>query len=542
MRAGHPASSPPRLAVVLALLLGPGVARAEEAPQWIVVVAPAHRQAIEPLCSRREAQGYRVVRVSLPSPEKVGAPVSTRLRTILTSLVRGTTEPSTVLLVGATPGVESGALADAAAVVPALDGTVGRMEGRPTDLGFGLVDDDLLPDVAVGRFPARTAAEVSAMVAKTIAFEDAQEPQPWRDRITLLVGHPGGASALERRLAVGIVGGDLAKGLARVHPRWDLRAIVDMPGSPFDLPGDVLEAVGARMLGDGQLVTVYLGHSGPDGLFSDGVSFLGRSYWEGVGLGPRAGVLLSCGCYTCQLAGFGGDAFGLAAMRNPLGPVAVVGAQGESYGAFGKLAFEGLLPVLEAAEPSERLGAWWLAMQRGIADGPIGLLTFQVYDRADGSGGKVPLATQRAEHLEMWSLLGDPALRLPLVPADLQLRVDGAVRPGATLTIRGTLPERMRAGPAVVSLVLDRPFGALPPDAPDLPQEEGPARDAALRRRHVVANGRDILRQTVPVEAGRFEASVVLPEALPFERVTLRAQAVGGGATAHAALALPVGR
>ena len=52
-------------------------------------------------------------------------------------------------------------------------------------------------------------------------------------------------------------------------------------------------------------------------------------------------------------------------------------------------------------------------------------------DAVDGDGN-IPQATQRLEHLEMFTLLGDPALKLAATPADLALKTDDAAAPGAT--------------------------------------------------------------------------------------------------------------
>ena len=44
---------------------------------------------------------------------------------------------------------------------------------------------------------------------------------------------------------------------------------------------------------------------------------------------------------------------------------------------------------------------------------------FYLFDQADGSRGQATLANQRAEHVEMWTLLGDPAMQLPPLPNDM---------------------------------------------------------------------------------------------------------------------------
>src|SRR6185437_9721187 len=75
-------------------------------------------------------------------------------------------------------------------VLPALAGTVGRMKGQPSDNGYGCLDEERLPAVPVGRFPARTVEEAQGMVAKTLEYESATRPGPWRRRLTILAGIP----------------------------------------------------------------------------------------------------------------------------------------------------------------------------------------------------------------------------------------------------------------------------------------------------------------------------------------------------------------
>src|SRR5579871_1180507 len=134
---------------------------AAEAParQWVLVTAPAHRAALEPLCEHRKAQGFRVTVVEttdLLTPEEVRAGEAGKLRDHVCRLCREFRGTSCVLLVGAVGG---GPGEDVRGIVPALRGTVGRMKGEPTDSGYGSPSAGGLPAVAVGRFPARTAEE-----------------------------------------------------------------------------------------------------------------------------------------------------------------------------------------------------------------------------------------------------------------------------------------------------------------------------------------------------------------------------------------------
>ena len=62
------------------------------------------------------------------------------------------------------------------------------------------------------------------------------------------------------------------------------------------------------------------------------------------------------------------------------------------------------------------------------------------------------LAIERAEHLELFNLIGDPLLKLPRA-ATAELKSPARVRSGETLTITGTAPMD---GPVEVELVVRR--------------------------------------------------------------------------------------
>ena len=128
-------------------------------------------------------------------------------------------------------------------------------------------------------------------------------------------------------------------------------------------------------------------------------------------------------------------------MRNPRGPVAVIGSHGICFAAMVNLAADGLFNSFLAGKPPERLGACWLKIQEGLAKGPIDALTFTLLDAVDGDSS-IPQATQRKEHVEMFVLLGDPALRLPVLPSDcrLVLRRSGQVASGIDSPRNGPSP------------------------------------------------------------------------------------------------------
>ena len=213
-----------------------------------------------------------------------------------------------------------------------------------------------------------------------------------------------------------------------------------------------------QRLQEGQAFTCYLGHSDDSGFWSEGARFLDRSDWAGLKLAHGAGVFVTCGCFACQIDAAGREeheGYGLAAIRNPAGPVAVIGASGESYAAAGQLAFTGLLGDLAGPSLPDRLGECFLHLKSGIAKGPMDFFTFTLFDHGDGSNGTVPLAVQRREHLEMWTLLGDPALHLPSVAPEISLEVPPPRLPVRQSPCAGRYrPDSTRRASASASSVL----------------------------------------------------------------------------------------
>ena len=128
------------------------------------------------------------------------------------------------------------------------------------DTYFACVDgDDGLPDLMVGRFPARSSADVQAMVAKTIAYEEGPSGEPWQAR-SLHVADDDETEFEEasdfwiRQLPCGFESSRVYVGS---YP----------PGDPTD---DIVSA-----LNNGVLVVTYDGHGNQDrwGTWADGRIF-----------------------------------------------------------------------------------------------------------------------------------------------------------------------------------------------------------------------------------------------------------------------------
>lgn len=494
------------------------------ADQWIVVTAPAYRAALAPLIEHRKAEGLHVVVVTSTDfldEDAISTAKVARLRDHVHKLCRDHKGNSNVLLVGALDG---DAVANAMKkVLPPGRGTAGRMKGQPSDNAFGCPDGGRQPTVAVGRFPARSEQEVKDMVARTLRYETDKRPSTWRHRITVLAGIPAYNPVVDR-----LVESVAMARFNRLAPQWTGRAIYTNPQSRFCVPDAELHSKALRYVEEGQAFTLYLGHSSAEGLYGGEAPFLNRDDWRRLKIDHGPGVFFTFGCNGCQLDSPRREGYGVAAIRNANGPVAVLGSHGICFAAMVQLGADGLFETCFSGPLPTRLADAWLAVERGVARGKIDELTYRMLDAVDGDS-RISQAEQRQEHLEMFLLLGDPALKLPHVPDDVEVEAAEAIQPGEALTVRGKVPARC-AG-ARVRLSLERSVGSVPVGLQPLPKA-GPDLERVLLANHERANDFVVADKEVTAREGRFEARLDVPAEAPWPRLVLRIYAASDTAEA----------
>ncbi len=165
--------------------------------------------------------------------------------------------------------------------------------------------------------------------------------------------------------------------------------------------------------------------------------------------------------------------------------------------------------------------------------------TFYALDQVDGSHGKSSLEEQRREHLEMWTLLGDPALRMPAPAKTIQLECSPTVAPGQELTVNGRLPDSIKT--ANVRLTLERPLASPPTGLVAVPSDPKQMADA-IRANHERANNLVLATQTVDANNGRFTATLKVPEDVPWPKLIVRAVADVNDRSARGVLTIPVSK
>jgi len=162
------------LGSVLLNSLGEGSAEAGSGEKYLIIVHSSLAAGITSFANAKQSQGFTV---TTASTAVIGSTAALIKSYIQTRYANPLTRPSYVLLVGDTEQIPN---------------WVGETwEEAPTDLYYVCMDgeDDWLPDIAIGRFPAQTTGQLAAMVAKTLYYENKSFPDPlWLKRAVLMAG------------------------------------------------------------------------------------------------------------------------------------------------------------------------------------------------------------------------------------------------------------------------------------------------------------------------------------------------------------------
>jgi hypothetical protein len=272
--------------------------------------------------------------------------------------------------------------------------------------------NDSLPDMAIGRFTAVNADEVTAIVEKTINYakEEADEFGPWRRRMLLITSEQLGFQYMSNGLADAVAKSGIAS--EKVYP----------------LAESSSEADQARLragLDEGNLLVHFVGHGGRY------IWRTGPADWQKhrdlfnlddidqLKPSSRLPMVLSMTCYSAPFDHPSADSIGEKFLRAPgKGAVAVLAAswrnapyQAMSVDVVEQLTAPGAPTIGEAIQRVKRLG-------------------------------------KHHEFLEQYNLLGDPALRLDVPRTRLDLTA--GVGPQSTPMVSGRIDAARFNGRAIV--------------------------------------------------------------------------------------------
>ena len=389
------------------------------------------------------------------------------------------------------------------------------------DAWYGILDTDdpaagepalHRPAMAVGRFPATSARELQAMVNKTVAYETRSTPGPWQRQVHAIAG-----TANFGPVADALVDHAVTLVLDRaIPPAYSLTVTRALTSSPYAYPPDEFEGRVMKLFEDGALVVTYVGH--------------GKTREAHKVSGFMTGTVMDCGTMrrlrcrpgrrpiavfvACSMGRADGrrESVAEAALRSPGGPVACVASTRRNH-VYGNAVFglELTRAFFDAREPT--LGRCVLRAQRRLvhpqgAPDPI-RLALNALALADPKA-RVPKerhADLLVQHVYLYGLLGDPALRLARPSLAVHSLRAALAADRSHWTVEG-LVQGMQQGSALVTLEVPRPVisGTLEPVSPG---DKG-WRDA-MRRNYAAANTKVVAQVRTELKGGRFRATLPAP-------------------------------
>ena len=473
----------------------------------VVVVCPAEfRQALGPWVEYRTGQGHEVV---LVSNEGTAAEIRARIG----QAARGGKLRFVVLVGDTEPGMDRDPRVRARCVpIDQAKAVVNVQWGSEptiaTDNGYADLDGDAVPEVAVGRLTADTPQELSAMVGKILAYERSPDFGPWRRRLNFVAG-VGGFGALADMVL---------ESAARYFLTRDVPAsyAVSMTygswRSPYCPDPRQFHAATMDRLNEGAWFWVYIGHGFHLGLDRVRVPE-GRYHILDVRdvpkltcRPPRAPIALFLACYTGAIDARD-DCLAERMLRTPGAPVAVIaGSRVTMPYAMGVLSTELMDQCFRKECPT--LGEALLRAKRNLVseakDDPRRKMLDSVASAISPDPSK--LAAERAEHLLLFNLIGDPLLRLHH-PKPVRIETPSVATAGDALEVTGTSPLDGRCRIELV-VPLGR-FTFTPRKRRQYPQSA--AALAAFQEVYQKANDPRLAAQDVVAAEGRFRARLNVP-------------------------------
>ncbi len=344
---------------------------------YLIVSHPSLIDGIEPLAQWHRSQGMQVKVVTtddIYAAYSGGVVDPEAIRSYIADAV-GQMGTRWVLLVGGDTYDPLDHLGyGAVSFVPSLYTATGEVvHSAPTDSLFGDVDGDGVPDVALGRLPARSPDELRSMVEKTLQYD----------------------ARSYRTSAVFTADADESGAALRFTTTSE--ALIDLLGADWSVTRAYVGALGADRAGDavvaginsGASLTTFVGHSGSTmwtfaGLFDvDDVDLLANS--------GKPTAVVQFGCWNAYFVSPANQSIAGALLRaDDRGAAAVLGAATLTELSHEDLLARLLLPDL--VTPGRTVGEAVLGAKQELARTRTDL------DLRDVLAG--------------WTLLGDPALSL----------------------------------------------------------------------------------------------------------------------------------
>ena len=299
--------------------------------------------------------------------------------------------------------------------------TFGRFaETVVSDNFYADMDGDHRPDLAIGRLPVSSDAEVDSWRHRVADFENTHRPGPWNNDVMMFASSGDFGEDID-----GVLTDFAFMAAEAMSTDFDIHFTEGRQGSDFTyVPEELSERV-YDQLNAGSVLSMYVGHG-----LSEGLAWMN---WNGerhdildtrflerdLHIDTRSPIMSLVACST---GAFTQEDPGLAErlLRDEQGPIAVMASTSISHPLPNALFALGLgTAVMNDRVPT--IGEAFLNTKADILSGQT-----EVHQMAIGVGNMMVPEGERDElwriHHHMYTLMGDPGTRFPL-PEDLELTV-----------------------------------------------------------------------------------------------------------------------
>lgn len=426
-----------------------------------VLCPPEYREALRPWIAYRQQAGYRIHLLNEPDPsfpieekslllpaERSEMPL--RIRRKIREL-NARAPLKAILIVGDAFPLEE---REISRIIPSprVSGAIishfGSEDHIASDSWYADLDGDGLPELSVGRIPARSPEELKGVIEKIIAYETQVPAGTWQRRIPIVAGIGGmGAIAdqainsLVRKIFTDLLPGGYVSPFTQAN--WK--------SSFCPAPSRFRDTVISR-INEGALFWVYMGHGFHQGLdllrTPDGdYPILNEEDIDLLNCSAGPPILLFFACYTGALDAYD-ESIAEKIALSPKGPIAVLAASRISmpYG-LSVLGVE-LLDTAFAKEVPRTLGDIVRDAKRKMVPLEMEKTDLSVREELRGildqsarildpSGRRLDL--QLMEHLHSVNLLGDPLLQVRFPGKIEEITAPEITRSGSKIEVRGRI-------------------------------------------------------------------------------------------------------
>lgn len=422
----------------LFLLLSLTASASADALDTVVVCPPAFTESLRPWLTYRTQQGHKIGILSNEfSLEETRAAIrqcgkSGKLRHVL---LVGDAEPT-----NGKASPQRSRNVPTSFITAKVNVQYGSETEIATDNSFADLDDDQLPDLAVGRLTADSPGELERMVQKILDYERSTDNGLWRQRLNFVAGVGGFGPLVDT-----VVESTTKKFLTDCIPSsYATSMTYGSWRSPFCPDPRRFHETTLRRLNEGCLFWVYLGHgqsTSVDNVQVPGGAFhiLGTQDARQLTAKQHPPIAVFLACYTGAFDK-PQDCLAEEMLRAEGGPVAVLcGSRVTMPYGMAVLGTSLLDECFLKQQPT--LGEALLHAKRRSMTQDSDNLNRQMLDALAStlSPSSDSLVDERREHLALFNLLGDPLLRIRH-PQTIQIQTPHDVDAGTTIEVVANCP------------------------------------------------------------------------------------------------------